>query len=50
MKEKTVLGIESTAHTLGAGIASIDERGKIGLKSNALDRVPGTKKGFVPRL
>jgi len=50
LKEKTVLGIESTAHTLGAGIASIDERGKIGLKSNALDRVPGTKKGFVPRL
>ncbi|HLC38019.1 MAG TPA: tRNA (adenosine(37)-N6)-threonylcarbamoyltransferase complex transferase subunit TsaD [Candidatus Norongarragalinales archaeon] len=44
-----VLGIESTAHTLGAGIVE-SHAGKIKIKANALARVPHTKKGFVPRL
>ena len=44
-----VLGIESTAHTLGVGITRI-EKGKEEIIANALDKVPHTKKGFVPRL
>src|SRR3989338_8278861 len=44
-----VLGIESTAHTLGGGIVE-SHAGKIKIKANALARVPHTKKGFVPRL
>ncbi|MEM4255386.1 MAG: tRNA (adenosine(37)-N6)-threonylcarbamoyltransferase complex transferase subunit TsaD [Candidatus Norongarragalinales archaeon] len=47
-KACTVLGIESTAHTLGAGIAEAGER--ISIKANAVSKVPHTKKGFVPRL
>lgn len=46
-----VLGIESTAHTLGVGIASLDRKsGKISLKANAVEKFPHTKKGFIPRV
>jgi len=49
LKETLVLGIESTAHTLSAGIA-VFKNGKFSIKANAVDKVPHTKKGFVPRL
>lgn len=40
------LGIESTAHTLGIGV--YDSKKKK-ILSNALDRYPSGKKGFIPR-
>ncbi|MFH1056636.1 MAG: tRNA (adenosine(37)-N6)-threonylcarbamoyltransferase complex transferase subunit TsaD [Candidatus Micrarchaeota archaeon] len=49
MEGKLVLGIESTAHTLGVGIAE-GRNGKIFLRANAVEKVPHTRKGFVPRL
>lgn len=48
-KSANALGIESTAHTLGIGIAQ-SEGSKIKIIANAFDRVPHTKKGFIPRL
>ena len=44
-----VLGIESTAHTLGVGITKTTGN-KTEIVANAVDKVPHTKKGFVPRL
>ncbi len=44
-----VMGIESTAHTLGVGIA--EKKGNtFRITANAVDKVPHTRKGFVPRL
>lgn len=45
----TVMGIESTAHTLGVGIA--EKKGSsFTITANAVDKVPHTRKGFIPRL
>ncbi|MBI5636068.1 tRNA (adenosine(37)-N6)-threonylcarbamoyltransferase complex transferase subunit TsaD [Candidatus Micrarchaeota archaeon] len=43
-----VLGIESTAHTLGAGI--VGRKGKsVKILSNEIDKFPSTAEGFIPR-
>ncbi|HLD62786.1 MAG TPA: tRNA (adenosine(37)-N6)-threonylcarbamoyltransferase complex transferase subunit TsaD [Candidatus Norongarragalinales archaeon] len=47
--KRTVLGIESTAHTLSAGVAQANGK-SISIAANAVDKVPHTKKGFIPRL
>jgi len=43
-----VLGMESTAHTFGAGVAE-EKRGRIVLLSNELAKYPSTKEGYIPR-
>jgi len=45
---KTVLGIESTAHTFGIGIAR-STKGKREILANQLAKFPTTGKGYLPR-
>ncbi len=45
-----VLGIESTAHTLGVSVVQHEHAGEpISIRSNTLDKFPSTREGFIPR-